>query len=297
MTDAAVLRTVGGTPVPDGPSVQAMFEILDARVHVISASVGVLRRWSILYQAFRARPGPADITVVVGSSSDTAQPRSGEAAVIVGDVVVPWTGAEPLFPPLWAPPLDRWVHLRGTAVGRAGQAVLLLSPRPSVRATLLALAMVARGAWLLAEEVVPLDPADLLVAPFPKAFRLGREALDLLGIDPGHAALTPFRTRDGGIEWRANPAALLGARSARIAADVGAIVSLEPPDAGEEPRLEPLRPREALMRLAGQLRRVPDDFQTGMEALVRLCGRTPAYRFWPGSPRSGAQLLDQTLLA
>jgi hypothetical protein len=51
------------------------------------------------------------------------------------------------------------------------------------------------------------------------------------------------------------------------------------------------------MRLAAQLRRVPDDFQAGMEALVRLCGRTPAYRLWPGPPTSSAQLLDQTLLA
>src|SRR5919198_6650986 len=122
VTDAALLWSVGGTPGAEGSSVQAMFEILDTRVLVISASVGALRRWSILYQAFRARPGPADITVVVGSCGDAEQPRSGEAAVIVGDVVVPWTGAEPLFPPLWAPPLDRWVYLRGTAVGRAGQA-------------------------------------------------------------------------------------------------------------------------------------------------------------------------------
>jgi hypothetical protein len=296
VTDAALLRSVGSTPGAEGSSVQAMFEILDTRVLVISASVGAVRRWSILYQAFRARPGPADITVVVGSCGDAEQPRSGEAAVIVGDVVVPWTGAEPLFPPLWAPPLDRWVYLRGTAVGRAGQAVVLLS-RADAQRRLLALAMVARGAWLLADEVVPLDPGDLLVAPFPKALRLGREALGMLGIDLGHPALTPFRTRDGGVKWLANPETLLRTRSARVAADAGAIVVVEPADPEDEPRLEPLAPRDALRRLAGQLRRVPEDFQTGMEALVRLCGRTPAYQFWPGSPTSGASLLDETLLA
>jgi hypothetical protein len=317
VTDAALLRdgfgcTGDDEPLASGePSVQAMFEILGAKIHVISASAGLLRRWAELYEAFRTRPGAADITVAVGCRSDTDGPRPGEAVVIVGDAVKPWTGAEPLFPPLWVPPLDRWLHLRGTAVGRAGQAVLLLS-RPNAGKTLLAVALVARGAWLLADELVPLDPADLLVAPFPKSLRLRREAMGLLGIDLAHPALLPFRAADGEIEWRAEPGGLLGARSSRLAADVGALVFLEPrdnananrggdrdgaEDAGAMARLEPLRPREALARLAAQLHRVPKDFQAGMEALVRLCDRAPAYSLVAAHPAASARLLDEALLA
>lgn len=318
MTDEALLRN-GARLGEEGPlagdeSVQAMFEFLGAKVHVVSASVGLLRRWATLYEAFRTRPGLAEITVVVGCNGDTDEPRPGEAVVIVGDVVKPWNGLEPLFPPLWVPPLDRWLHLRGTAVGRAGQAVLLLS-RPNAGKTLLAVALVARGAWLLADELVPLDPADLLAAPFPKSLRLRREALELLGIDLAHPALLPFRAEDGGIEWRAEPGSLFGARSSRVAADVGALVFLEPrgdtgaganngddvdrdrDDAEDTARLEPLRPREALATLAAQLLRAPKDFQTGMEALVRLCDRAPAYRLVPAHPAASARLLDEALLA
>ena len=319
MTDSALLRYGLARPGDNGPltgdepSVQAMFEFLGAKIHVISASVGLLRRWATLYEAFRTRPGLADVTVVVGCNSDTDEPRPGEAVVIVGDVVKPWNGTEPLFPPLWVPPLDRWLHLRGTAVGRAGQAVLLLA-RPNAGKTLLAVALVARGAWLLADELVPLDPADLLVAPFPKSLRLRREALGLLGIDLAHPALLPFHAEDGGIEWRAEPGGLFGARSSRVAADVGALVFLEPrgdtgasangddadryrDDAEDTARLEPLRPREALATLAAQLLRAPKDFQTGMEALVRLCDRAPAYRLLPAHPAASARLLDEALLA
>jgi hypothetical protein len=319
VTDAALLRNGFARPgedvllASDEPSVQAMFEFLGAKIHVISASVGLLRRWATLYEAFRTRSGLADITVVVGCNSDIDEPRPGEAVVIVGDAVKPWDGAEPLFPPLWVPPLDRWLHLRGTAVGRAGQAVLLLS-RPNAGKTLLAVALVARGAWLLADELVPLDPDDLLVAPFPKSLRLRREALGLLGIDLAHPALLPFRAGDGGIEWRAEPGGLFGAHSSRVAADVGALVFLEPrgdanangggnrdrdgvEDAGATARLEPLRPREALTRLAAQLHRAPKDFQAGMEALVRLCDRAPAYSLVPAHPAASARLLDEALLA
>ena len=71
--------------------------------------------------------------------------------------------------------------------------MLLLSEQRPGR-TLLSVAMLTRGAWLLADEIVPLDPQDLLVAPFPKALILDREALGLLGIDLAHPALMPFRS-------------------------------------------------------------------------------------------------------
>jgi hypothetical protein len=295
MNDAALLRLSNGVAGAEDTSVQAMFEILDARIRVISSSVNLLREWSMLYAAFRVRPAAADITVAVGSPNDSDHPRPGEAAVIVGDLVRPWTGEEPLFPPLWVPPLDGWLCLRGTAVGRAGEAVLLLSEQRPGR-TLLSVAMLARGAWLLADEIVPLDLEDLLVAPFPKALLLDREALGLLGIDLAHPALVPFRTAAGEVEWRAEPQLLLGAHASRVAADAGALVFLESAGTSGRPRLMPLARREALGRLCAQLHRVPARFQAGMDALVRLCTRTPTYTLAPGSPEASARLLDEELL-
>jgi hypothetical protein len=295
VTDAALLAAAAGAAVEE-PSVHAMFRILDTRIRVISASVGLLRQWSTEYAAFRARPGPADVTVAVGSSSDTDQPGPGEAAVIVDGIVRLWTGGEELFPPLWAPPLDRGLQLRGAAVGRAGHAVLLLA-EPDRAITRLAVATAASGAWLLAYGLVPLDPDDLLVAPYPRALRLDREVLEELGIDLAHPALVPFRTPAGGIEWYAQPDALLGSCWSRVAADASAMVFPEPGPAGQGARLQALRPREALARLTANLLRMPEDFQPGMDALVRLCGRTPAYRLLPGPPGHAARLLEDTLLA
>jgi hypothetical protein len=62
-------------------------------------------------------------------------------------------------------------------------------------------------------------------------------------------------------------------------------------------RLEPLRPREALARLAALLHRPPTDFRAGMEALVRLCIRAPAYSLAAAHPAGTARLLDEALLA
>jgi hypothetical protein len=296
VTDAALLAAGSpGRAAADEPSAHAVFAVLDTRVRVISASVGLLRRWSVVYEAFRARPGPADLTVAVGSRSDTEEPRAGEVAVIVDQTVRLWSGSDELFPPLWVPPLDRWLYLRGVAVGRAGQAVLVLA-QEHARRTLLALAAMARGAWPLANGLVPVDPDDLLVGPFPEALRLGREALEQLQVDLAHPGLVPVRMPAGGIEWRAQPE-LLGARWSPVAAAAAALVFLEPAGANHRPRLQVLRPREALARLTAHLHRMPADFQASMDALVRLSARTPAYRLLPGAPARTAQVLEESLLA
>jgi hypothetical protein len=282
-------------------------------VEVVSGSVGLLRYWSSVYGSFQvdpgtvgrvpdrpagfgsgipSGPGAAQIVVRVGSGSATGWPRPGRVWIVADGVERPWDGREALFPPLDVAPLNRWLYLRGAAVGRAGQVTLLLSER-GLRRTPIAVAAVARGAWLLADGLVPLDPDDLLVAPFPRALHLRRAALELLSIDSGHPALIPFRSLAGAIEWRAQPHLLLGPRLARVAADVGAIVVLE--EGNDGPRLAPLAPGEALAQLAAHVLRAPTD--TGTEALARLCRRVPAYTLVAGPPRATARLLDEMLLA
>src|ERR671930_952209 len=198
----------------EGPlAVEAMFRFLGTDVRVVSASVDLLQHWTAEYGAFRVPPGPAEITVYVDAASHGA-PVPGQVTIERDGLRVPWRGTGPVLPPLAVPPLDRWVGLHGAAVGRAGQAVLLLGA-PHAGKTLLALSAVALGARLLADGLLLLDPGDLLLAPFPQALRLRHEELALLGIDPAHPALVPFRPRRGAVQWRADPAPLPRQRAGR----------------------------------------------------------------------------------
>jgi hypothetical protein len=282
----------------DGPrTVEAMFRFLGTNIRVESASVGLLQHWTAVYGAFRVAPGPAEITVRVHGEGDGDNlPAPGRVTIERDGVRQLWRGRGPVLPPLDTPPLDQWTYLRGAAVSRAGHAVLLLGD-PGAGKTLLALSIAARGARLLADGLLPLDPADLLVAPFPEALRLGGEELAQLSIDPAHPALVPFRTTSGTIKWRADPGRLLGPCAARVTAEVAAIVFLQPvpADRAGEPRLEPLPAGQVLPRLYRHLHR-PDDPNATASIPPRLCRTVPAYKLTVGGATATAQLLDQELL-
>jgi hypothetical protein len=276
-------------------SVETMFRFLGVDVRVLSANVGLVQHWVAVYGAFRAPPGPATITVRVHGPAE-GPPVPGQVMIESDGHLRTWQGNEAVFPPLGTPPLDRWVYLHGAVVGRAGQAVLVVGGS-GAGLTLLAMSIVAQGAWLLADGIVPLDPGDLLLAPFPKAIRLRRAALTLLGIDQAHPALTPFRTRDGAVEWRADPRALLGSRAARVPAGTGAIVFLNPTPRTGDPHLEPVRPEQALLRLLRHLHQPPADPGAAEQAFTKLCRQAPAYTLRAGQPAATARLVHEVLLA
>jgi hypothetical protein len=97
------------------------------------------------------------------------------------------------------------------------------------------------------------------------------------------------------VEWRADPRLLLGPRAARVAADIGAIVFVEP--AGfVETALEPVHPDQALVRLLGHLYE-PTIPPLAHETLAELSRRVPAFALQLESPLEAAQLLDKQLLA
>jgi hypothetical protein len=295
----AALRSDWSVMEPvDGPrAVEAMFRFLGTDIRVESASVGLLQHWTAVYGAFRVAPGPAEITVRVHGDGDSDNaPAPGRVTIERDGVRQLWRGHGPVLPPLDTPPLNQWTYLRGAAVSRAGHAVLLLGD-PGAGKTLLALSIAARGARLLADGLLPLDPADLLVAPFPEALRLGGEELAQLSIDPAHPALVPFRTTSGTIRWRADPGRLLGPRAARVTAEAAAIVFLQPGPAtpAGEPRLEPLPAGQVLPRLYRHLHR-PDDPNATASIPPRLCRTVPAYTLTVGAAAATAQLLDQELL-
>lgn len=275
-------------------AVEAMFRFLGVGVRVLSTNVGLVQHWAAVYGPFRAPPGPAAVTVRVHGPVE-GPPVPGLVTIESGGLRSTWRGTEAILPPLAVPPFDRWLYLQGVAVGRAGQALLVVAG-PGAGLTLLAMSVVARGAWLLADGTVPLDPADLLIAPYPKAIRLRREAMRLLAIDQAHPALTPFRTQAGTVEWRADPRALLGSRSARVPAGIGAIVFLDPSSRTSEPHLKAFHPEQALPRLLAHLHQPPADPEPVEKALSRLCRQVPAYTLRVGPPAATARLLHDQLL-
>jgi hypothetical protein len=275
-------------------AVETMFRFLGVNVRVRSTNVGLVQHWAAVYGPFRAPSGPADITVEVHGPAE-GPPAPGLVTIETGGLRRIWKGSESVLPPLSTPPLDRWVYLHGMAVGRAGQAVLVVG-RAGAGLTLFAMSAVAQGAFLLADEIVPLDPGDLLIAPFPKAIRLRRELLSLLAIDQAHPALTPFRTRAGTVEWRADPRALLGSRSGRVPAEPGAIVFLDSTVQAGEPHLRPLGPEDALVRLLAHLYQPPTDPEGTDRALAKLCRQAPTYVLTAGPPAATARLILQELL-
>jgi hypothetical protein len=279
----------------DSFSVETMFRFLGVDVRVLSANVGLVQHWAAVYGAFRAPPGPAKVTVRVHGPAE-GPPVPGLATIESDVQLRTWWGNKAIFPPLATPPLDRWVYLHGAVVGRAGQAILVVGG-PGAGLTLLAMSVVTQGAWLLADGIVPLDPADLLLAPFPKAIRLRREALTLLAIDQAHPALTPFRTQEGAVEWRADPRALLGSRAARVPAGIGAIVFLNPSARTGDPHLEQIRPEPAVLRLLRHLHQPPLDPGATETSLAKLCRQVPAYTLRAGQPAPTGRLIHDVLLA
>lgn len=293
MADVALeSRTRETEPILDAPASEVMFRFLGTGVRVVSENVGLLRHWAAVYGAFRISPGPAAVTVHVHDRGD-GPPVPGRVTIEAEGVRRIWWGNGEVLPPLTIPPLDRWVYLRAAAVCRAGRAVVIVAG-PRAGKTVLALSTVARGASLQADELLPLDPSDLLLTPFPKAVRLRQEALSLLSIEPAHPALTPFRTLSGALEWRADPHALLGSRIGRAAAEIGGIVLLGPARAAE-PRLEEVRPDQALPRLLKGVYQPLSDAAGTERALRRLCRQVPAYALTAGPPPATARLLDELL--
>jgi hypothetical protein len=274
-------------------AVEAMFCFLGTDVRVMSESVGLLQQWTAVYGAFRVAPGPAEITVRVLGVADAA-PTPGQVTIDRDGIRRTWDGAGAVLPPLATPPLDRWVYLHGAAVGRAGQAVLLLGGRRTGK-TLLALSVAARGARFLADGLLPIDPRDLLLAPFPEAVRLRRKELERLSIDLAHEALVPFHTPRGAIHWRADPQALLGYRADRVAAEIAAVVFLQPVAGAGAPRLEPLPADLALPQLLRHLDRRAAALQRA-EPLARLSRQTPAYTL-AAAPDAAGRMIDEELLA
>jgi hypothetical protein len=275
------------------PPVEAMFRFLGTDVRVVSASVRILQDWTTRYGAFRVLPGPAEILVRVHREDDT-DPAPGQVTIEWGGRSRTWQGGEPVLPPVATPPLDRWTYLYGAAVGRAGHAVLILG-EPGAGKTLLALSTVARGAKLLADGLVPLDDGDMLLAPFLEAIRLQRDELDQLGIDPAHPALTPWRTPIGGVEWRADPAGLLGQRASQVAAGIAAVVFLEQTASVHEPRLVRIPPADALQRLRSSLYRPVLELARSRPALAKLSQQAPAFVLDAGPQHQTAGLLHGLL--
>ncbi|MFL6240302.1 MAG: hypothetical protein ACJ735_12505 [Actinomycetes bacterium] len=270
---------------------EVMFDFLGTTVCLVSANIEHIQHWCAVYSEFRVPRRSADVTVRVSDRVSKIAPRG--VTLETGESISVWDGRAPLMPPLRAPGLDRYIYLQGAATGRAGHAALMIGGPRSGRTTL-ATSSAARGARLLADDLIPLDPDDLLAMPWPKALALPSDVLVQLGVDPSLPGLVPFVTRAGDLRWRIAPSALFGKQLARVPTDVAAVVFMEP--TGQEPTgLSDVSPGEAFERLVRHLEVRPVDRERTTDALVRLCRRVPTLALRPSTPADDAALIDALL--
>jgi hypothetical protein len=267
---------------------EVLFDFLGTTVRLVSANVEHLQHWCAVYSEFRVNQREAEITVRISDRASKMTPRG--VTIETPDNVTLWDGRSPLLPPLRAPGLNRYIYLQGAATGRDGHAVLMVGGRRSGRTTL-ATACAARGVRLLADDLVPIDPEDLLAMPWPKALALPAPVLSELGVHPSMPGLVPFVTRGGELRWRVAPSALFGKQLTRVPTDVAAIVFLET-DGDSNPGLRDVPAGEAFERLVRHLETRPENRELTADALVRLCRRVPAFALRLNNPTDDAALLD-----
>lgn len=271
---------------------EVQFDFLGTTVQLLSANVEHLQHWCAVYSEFRVSPRTPDITIRVCDAAANFAPRG--VSIETSDGISIWDGRSPLLPPLDAPGLNRYVYLQAAATGHSGHAVLIVGGRRSGKTTL-AMASAAHGARLLADDIVPIDPEDLLALPWPKALALPASVFALLGLEASMPGLVPFVTRGGELLWRVAPSALFGRRLARSPADVAAIVFLDSDSSDGDRGLTPLAPGDAFERLVRHLEVRPGERERTADALVRLCRRVPALSLRPGRPAEDAALLDELI--
>jgi hypothetical protein len=265
------------------------FDFLGTTVRLLSANVEHLQHWCAVYTEFRVNQREADITIRISDAKSTSTPRG--VTIETHDLVTLWDGRSPLMPPLRAAGLNQYIYLQGAATGRAGQAVLMVGGRRSGKTTLAA-ASAARGVRVLADDLVPLDPTDLLLLPWPKSLALPGEVLTELGVHPSLPGLIPFFTRSGELRWRVPPSALFGHdNKKRTPSEVAAVVFLEGHDEGPS-GLRDVPAGEAFERLVRHLEMRPIDREMTADALVRLCRRVPCHALRQSTPAADAALLD-----
>jgi hypothetical protein len=272
----------------DGLWLEVQFDFLGTAVRLLSANVGHLQHWCAVYSEFRVNHREPDVTIRVSDQASKVTPRG--VTIETAESATLWDGRAPLMPPLRAEGLNHYIYLQAAATGRSGHAVLIVGGRRTGKTTLAA-AATARGARLLADDLVPLDPTDLLALPWPKSLALPPEVLSELGVHMSTPGLVPFFTRSGELRFRVPPSALFGKQVARTPAEVAAIVFLESPDEGPA-GLREIHAGEAFERLVRHLELRPEDRELTADALVRLCRRTPSYALRVSTSADDAATLD-----
>ncbi len=291
MTDLFVQDQHAFDTAPGSMLAEATYDFLGTRVLVRSAIVDVIQYWNAVFADFRTADADPDVMVCIQD-----WPGSAPCVTVTeGYTTATWDGREPLMPPMRRGGMERWLYLQAAAFGHDGHAVLVLGGAASGKTTL-AVAAVASGATLVADGVVPVDPGDLLLLPFPKALRLRLDALCLLGISLSNPSVAPFRTRAGSVEWRARPRELLGQRAARTASDVAAVILLDSDDRASAPSLRRLGDDETFEALIRHLDQRPNDSEVATDAFVRMCRRVPGYALTAGQPTETVALLDELLV-
>jgi hypothetical protein len=178
------------------------------------------------------------------------------------------------------------VLVHAAAVAHEGRAVLLSAPSGSGKTTL-SLGLVERGLGYLTDEAAALDPATLLVHPFPKALSVEVGAQPFLERHRPTAVGAVADYLHG--QWQVPPSSIRA--SAVSGAARPAWVVIPPSGAGSETALVPLSRAEALSLLLEQTLNLHVHGRAGFEALAEAVRGCRCFRLVMGDHDSACDAI------
>jgi hypothetical protein len=164
--------------------------------------------------------------------------------------------------------------LHAAAAAAGARAAILVGPQESGKSTLAAALVGRYGLGYITDEAVAIDPATLVVAPYPKYVSVGADVGTLL---PELAPLLEPRLVALLGDLTLVPASTFGPERLAPATRVGAVV-LPTYLPGEPTRVEVLSPAAALHAVAQHAYHVARDGDLVLDALARVVAGVPCVR-------------------
>lgn len=278
------LKATGAAEVPSFRAVGVTFTVAAAHRDVRAHLLEVLH-------AFRAPVDPARVYTVLDRVEGTRREfelhlddhhlmSSTSASEVVRDLVRSLNREVVSASP-------ELVFLHASAVELGGAAAIFPASMESGKTTLAA-GLTRAGLRYVTDELVAVDPAGMVIRPYPKPFSL----------DPGSWPLfaearpaAPDELLD--IQWQVPPSAF-GPESVAPECRPGVVV-FPRYEQGVETALYPMSPAEAMMTLAGNALNLRESGATGARTLAEIADRCPAYRLDVGDLDDACRLVFDLL--
>jgi hypothetical protein len=175
------------------------------------------------------------------------------------------------------------LFLHAAALGREGQAVLLVGDPGSGKSTLTFALLECGGIAYLSDELAPVELDTLSVSPYPRALWLKQPPSTPWKLPPAN------RRSSRGIHV---PCAALGAEPAPQALPLGALFLMEPGVAArQDPSLWRISAAEATTRLFGNFLNPLGHPSAGLDAALAVASAVPCFALRPAGLEATRSLL------